>query len=202
MDSETTTAPSPPTAAPDEDLRDLVRDNPGQATFEEYQHVRDSIRALAPCRLLIFGVGLDSAIWLTANQGGRTEFIEHEPEWIEATRARLPGIVVHQVRYRTRRYMWRWILRWRRFLALPDLPSQVSTGHWDIVFVDSPQGHLYNAPGRMQSIFTASEIARHSKSVHVLVHDCHRKVERAYSDFYLGAEHLVAQIGSLRHYLL
>lgn len=202
MNGETPRPPAPPAPDSDQDLRDLVRDNPGQGTFEEYKHLRDLTRAIAPCNLLVFGVGRDSAIWLDANQGGRTEFIEHEPEWIEGTRTCLPSIVIHQVRYRTRRFMWCLLPPWRRYLALPDLPPSVTTAPWDIIFVDSPQGHTYRTPGRMQSIFTASKLAERSGDVHVLVHDCHRTVERVYSDVYLGAGRLVAQVQTLRHYLL
>ncbi len=204
MDPEATrpSAPAAPDQDPDRDLRDLVRDNPGQGSFEEYKHLRDLIRALSPCNLLVFGVGRDSAIWLAANQGGRTEFIEHEPEWIAATRDLLPAAVIHQVRYRTRRFMWFGLLPWRRYLSLPGLPSTVTAARWDIIFVDSPQGHTYRAPGRMQSIYTASDLAGRNGDVHILVHDCHRTVERIYSNVYLGSEHLVAQVQTLRHYLL
>ena len=199
---EPMTASSETAADADADLRELVRSNPGQGSFEEYKHLRDTIRARAPCRLLIFGVGRDSRFWLEANAGGQTVFVEHEPAWIEDARARLPGVIVHQVTYRTRRPMWKRLLGREDALLMEDLPDEVLAAGWDVIFVDSPQGHSFRGPGRMQSIYTASVLAGRSTDVHVLVHDCDREVERVYSDRYLGPERMLTQVRPLRHYLL
>lgn len=186
----------------DDDLRALVDDNPGQGTFEEYRHLRDAVRAAAPCRLLVFGVGKDSRFWLEANEGGTTVFVEHEPEWIRMTRELVPGADVVQVSYDTRRTQWRALMERRDVLFMEDLPNRILSMDWDVIFVDSPQGGSRKRPGRMKSIYTASVLARRSTDVQVLVHDCDREVEAAYSDRYLGPERLVTQVGRLRHYLL
>jgi len=102
-----------PSADADRDLRTLVERNPGQGSFEEYRHLRGTIRGRAPCRLLIFGVGKDSRYWLDANADGTTVFVEHEPEWIRTTRERLPGVDVVQVTYDTRRTQWKALLERR-----------------------------------------------------------------------------------------
>ncbi len=186
----------------DDDLRELVEGNPGQGSFEEYRHLRETIRRRAPCRLLIFGVGKDSTFWMQANEGGRTEFVEHEPEWIQRTRELLPGVVVHQVSYDTRRPQWKRLLRRQDRLFMEDLPNSVLATNWDVIFVDSPQGGSSKRPGRMKSIYTASVLARRGTDVDVLVHDCDRPVEAAYSDRFLGPERMVKQVRTLRHFHL
>lgn len=198
MDQITPTNPSPD----DEDLRELVRSNPGQGSFEEYQYLRELIRRKAPCNLLVFGVGRDSKFWLDANPGGRTEFVEHEPEWIQRTREALPGVTVHQVTYDTVRTQWRRLLRRQDRLFMEDLPNTVLATAWDVIFVDSPQGGSRRRPGRMKSIYTAAVLARRGTDVDVLVHDCDRPVEQAYSDRFLGPERMQRQIRTLRHFHL
>lgn len=185
-----------------DDLREFVRSNPGQGSFEEYRHLRETILRRAPCNLLVFGVGKDSRLWIDANAGGRTGFVEHEPEWIAKTREVLPGVVVHQVSYDTRRPQWRRLLRRQDRLFMEDLPDEVIATNWDVIFVDSPQGGSRRRPGRMKSIYTASVLARRSTDVDVLVHDCDRPLEQAYSDRFLGPERMVKQIRTLRHFHL
>jgi glucuronoxylan 4-O-methyltransferase len=183
-----------------EELKKLVESNPGQGVFEEYARLLDTIRAKAPAKLLIFGVGKDSHIWVRANEGGKTVFIEHEPEWIAKTREQIPGVEIIQVRYWTSRWQWRLLLHQPWLLRMTDLPDSVMKEKWDIIFVDSPQGGHWRRPGRMKSLYTASLLAKQSKGADVLVHDCDRHVEQVYSDQYLGQFPLVFSVATLRHY--
>jgi glucuronoxylan 4-O-methyltransferase len=200
--SEHMSAPSAPPTDPDEDLRELVRNNSGQGSFEEYKYLRDTIRSRAPCHVLVFGVGKDSHLWIDANKGGSTVFVEHSPEWIQKTRERLPDLVVHQVTYRTRRTKWKRLLERQDKLFMEDLPNDVLAANWGVIFVDAPPGHSDKDAGRMKSIYTAAVLARRSTDVHVLVHDCDREVEQVYTDRFLGPERMVKQVRSLRHYRL
>jgi glucuronoxylan 4-O-methyltransferase len=184
----------------DEALRDLVAGNPGQGIFEEYVYLRDTIVQRSPCCLLVFGVGKDSACWLSANRSGETVFIEHEPEWIAVARQKVPGINVVQVRYDTKRKHWRRLMNRTDQLHMDDLPSSIASRSWDVIFVDSPQGGHDARPGRMKSIYTASVLARRSAEVDVLLHDCDREVEAVYSDLYFGSGFLVNEVRTLRHY--
>lgn len=184
----------------DDELRAFVQSNPGQGSFEEYQYVRDRFAARAPCNLLVFGVGKDSHIWHAINEGGRTAFVEHEAEWIAKTREQVPGIEIHQVVYGTKRSQWKRLLERRDVLFMEDLSNDILSTHWDVIFVDSPQGGHARRPGRMKSIYTASVLARRSSNVDVLLHDCDREVEQVYGDRYFGPHLLVKQIRTLRHY--
>ena len=181
-------------------IRELVARNPGQATFEEYKLVHDVVLARAPCAMLVFGVGRDSRLWLDANAGGSTVFLEDVAEWAAFARREIPGVVVHDIRYRTRRFMWPVLRRWPSLLRMTDLPPGVTGRAWDVLLVDAPRGTRWYKPGRMKSIHAASELARRGGRADVFVHDCHRMVEAEASDQLLGAERLVAQAGSMRHY--
>lgn len=189
---------SPP---PDRDapLRELVERNPGQASFEEYKCLRDAILRRAPCNLLIFGLGRDSPLWVESNRGGRTVFLENVTAWIEQT-GKLRGAEIYTVEYDTKRFQWRWLLNKSKRLFMRSIPSEVVSTGWDVIFVDAPAGTRWKSPGRMQSIYTAAVLARRSADTDVFVHDCDRRVERVYSDRYLGDSNLVEQVDRLRHY--
>lgn len=186
-----------------DDLQELVRRNPGQGTVAEYQRILEVVRERAPGKVLVFGVGRDSEIWIRANEGGETVFLENEAEWIRIAREKNPDARIHQVEYDTRRFLWRWYLHREERLFMDDLPDAVVNTDWDVIFVDSPQGQSWKRPGRMKSIYTASRLARRSPGmVDVLIHDCDRTVERVYSDTYLGDRNLVGRVDQLRHYRL
>jgi hypothetical protein len=183
-------------------VRALVESNPGQATFEEYKLVHDIVLERAPSNVLVFGVGRDSGLWLDANRGGRTVFLEDVPEWAQLARERNPGIVVHDVDYGiARRFMWPILHRFERSLLLTTLPADVLETGWNVILVDAPRGTRWYRPGRMRSVYTASVLGARS-GADVFVHDCHRRVERESADRFLRPDRLVAQAGSMRHYRL
>ncbi len=182
-------------------IRALVVGNPGQATVEEYTLVHGVLRERAPCRLLVFGVGRDTPLWLQINAGGTTVFLEDVRQWAVVARAASPGSTVYDVQYGlTRRFLWPLLRhRPRASLMMRDLPPQVLETPWDVILVDAPRGNSWKSRGRMQSICTAGVLAAR-RGADVFVHDCHRAVEAECADLFLGHEHLVAQVGSMRHY--
>lgn len=183
-------------------IRELVASNPGQATVEEYLLVNGVLSQRAPCRLLVFGVGRDSPLWLDVNRGGTTVFLEDVREWAAFARKATPGIVVHDVSYGlTRRFMWRWLRHSPERLMMHDLPADVRSTPWDVILVDAPRGTRWSAPGRMKSVYTAAQLGAKA-GADVFVHDCHRAVERESADQFLTPERFVAQAGSMRHYRL
>lgn len=184
------------------DLRNLVDNNPGQGSFEEYVHIREVIRSVAPGNVLVFGCGKDSPFWIEANAGGQIVFLEHDAKWIRHVREELPDARILQVTYGTKRTQWKKLLHRHDKLFMEDLPNDVLATNWDVIFVDAPPGGTKRRPGRMKSIYTAAMLARRSTDCHVLVHDCHREVEQVYSDTYLGPDRMLDQINRLRHYLV
>jgi len=118
-----------------------------------------------------------SRLWLDANAGGTSD-----------------------VRYRGRRFMWP-LLRHLAHLLEMRLPSDVEATGWDVILVDAPRGTRWYRHGRMMSVYTAALLGRRA-SADVFVHDCHRRVERESSDQFFGSEHLVTQVGTMRHYRL
>jgi len=186
----------------DDAIRSLVERNPGQGTFVEYKLLHDVVVERAPCAMLVFGVGLDSALWLAGNAGGRTAFVEDVAEWAEFARRAVAGIEVHDIDYGlARRFMWPLLRHYERALFLSDLPPAVLETAWDLILVDAPRGTRWYRPGRMKSVYTASVLGEAS-GADVFVHDCHRTVERESSDQFLRRERLVTQVGSMRHYRL
>lgn len=184
----------------DDRIRELVAGNPGQATVAEYKLVLDAVRRRAPCRMLVFGVGRDSTLWIDGNAGGTTVFLESIREWADHARAHVPGITVHEVRYRTLRGLWPLYRRIPTMLEMRGLPDSVTRTPWDVVLVDAPMGTRWYKPGRMKSVYTARALA--APGADVFVHDCHRPVEREAGDAFLGPEHLVTQVDRMRHYRL
>lgn len=179
----------------------LVASNPGQATVEEYTIVYRTLAARVPCRMLVFGVGRDTPLWLDVNKGGTTVFLENVKQWADFSRKASPDATVYDVSYGwTRRFMWPLLKRMSPdTLFLRDLPRDVLDTKWDVILVDAPRGTNWKAPGRMKSVYTASVLAAKS-GADVFVHDCHRAVERETADHFLGPARFVAQAGSMRHY--
>lgn len=182
---------------------ELVKHNPGQMSNAEYTCIADEIEKLAPCNVLVFGVGRDSQLWIDVNCGGTTLFLEDSSEWIEQVRGKIPDLNAHEVVYNTFRSQWRDFLKEKdpSFLML-DLPESIRETKWDVILVDGPAGYADDKPGRMRSIYTAAQLGFKSHSAAVFLHDCNRPVEAIYSSRFLGDEHLIETVGCLRFYRL
>ncbi len=163
--------------------------------------VHEVLAEQAPCNLLVFGVGRDSSLWMDANDGGRTVFVEDVKQWADYAREHVEGITVIDVRYWTLRIMWRVLRFIPSALYMRSLPSDVLDAEWDVILVDAPRGTRWYRRGRMMSIYTASVLAKRSRGV-VFVHDCHRFTEAECSDAFLGPDHLVREVETLRYYAL
>ena len=124
-------------------------------------------------------------------------FLEDNEAWYQAVTDRCENIVAFLVRYDTELRTWQNVLD-RPDSLQPDLPRRVTRAKWDVILVDGPDGASDAAPGRMQSIFAASQLA--APSCDIYVHDGDRIVESTYCDTYFGRERLVRQVGRLRHY--
>ena len=165
------------------------------------QRVSSVVRKVRPCRLLIFGVGRDSSFWYALNRGGTTVFLEDDEGWLQEVHRLYPRLDIRKVTYGMKLKEWKEVIESRERLVM-SLPGDLSEGSWDAILVDAPRGHNENTPGRMQSIFMASELV--GPHGHVFVHDCQRMVEGLCCDSFLNDMHLVAELpdpgGTFRHY--
>ena len=165
----------------DVDFQKLVDSNPGNCSLGEYQYIGNLIDLHAPGNILVFGIGYDSPYWMDINSGGQTLFLEDSTYWIQKVKSQNPTIVVEEITYTTKRRQWRRIIDQPEKLQL-SLPRAVLETFWDVVFIDAPRGNKGRFPGRMQSIFSASNL----NCKHILAHDCNRRVERIYFQRYIG----------------
>jgi uncharacterized protein (TIGR01627 family) len=176
----------------------------GQMSLDEYSLLLETLGKKAPCNFLVFGVGNDSKLWLEINKNGRTVFLEDSEFWLNKIRASFPLLEGYLVFYNTKRSEWKKRLAkdQQSGALMLDLPSSIKDVAWDIIFVDAPCGYSDQTPGRMKSIYTASELAKNNYSVDVFVHDCDRTVEQVYSDTFLKKENMIIQVQRLRQYRL
>lgn len=150
----------------------------GGMGISQYFRVVAEILRHAPCEVLIFGAGADTALYAEANAGGQTVVVEHHDQWTDRI-ADLPCEVV-KVQYSTTVQSG--------LLDEVQLPVGFSMEWldrpWSVILVDSPEGHTEQMPGRQQSIFTASLAAR--QGAIVFVHDYNRALERSAAARYFG----------------
>jgi hypothetical protein len=172
-----------------------------QLSTEQLKVICTTIRSIAPCKLLVFGLGNDSLFWSCVNRCGDTVFIEDDKDWFIKITKKSKDIKAFLINYDTRRKDWERFLE-DTFLLNMDLPHDVEKEAWDIILVDAPAGWKDHHPGRMKSIFLASRLIKNSGNV--FVHDCNREVEDIYCNKFLGKENLKmevrAPVGLLRHY--
>lgn len=186
-------------------IAQLVQRNPNQLSVDEYLYIINVINSRTPGNFLIFGVGRDSSLWMEVNGNGRTVFLEDNPGWLTRMKSANAGIEAYRIEYNTQRWQWRQLLaEYRRGIdrLSMELPECVAGTPWDFIFVDAPAGYKREHPGRMKSICAAAKLAGNNNVTDVFVHDCNRKVERVYCDYFLQKEHLVTAIGRMRHYYL
>lgn len=184
----------------EERINGIVESNPFQLSRSEYRYVADLVTSRAACNLLVFGVGRDSRLWIEANSGGRTVFLEDSIRWIVDVKLAVPEIDVWPVRYNTRRRQWRELLEANGERLSLGLPPAVTDERWNVILVDGPTGFNDDCPGRMKSLYTASRLAHEAGGADVVVHDCDRPVERAFCERFFHPEQLVHELERTRHY--
>ncbi|NNC89645.1 MAG: hypothetical protein HKN82_14415 [Akkermansiaceae bacterium] len=188
-------APHPP--RPLEEIFAPIGGHKNGCTLAEYLHFAREVRARAPARLLVFGVGEDSAAWIEANAGGTTLFLEDNPEWIGKIAATTGGRAIRQVRYALPFDDWAAADYALEALALPDPAADLADRSWDLAFVDGPWGPT---TGRHQSTFAATRAVRAGGLV--ALHDCERDREQLICRHILEAQgfETVSEVERLRLY--
>ena len=160
--------------------------NQGLCTSDEYRLIYSVMASKAPANVLVFGVGADSVLWVEANKSGKTVFIEDDVRWINKVQTMAPCLDIRTAEYVTKKEQWKKQLADRRVSEL-NLDSDVLQTDWDVIFVDGPAGNKQESPGRLQSIYMSSVLAKKAiQHVDVFVHDYHRDLEKACANVFLG----------------
>ncbi len=175
----------------------------GCCDANEYRAILEHLTERAPCRLLVFGCGNDSAAWLAANEGGQTLFLEDSLKWAREVEAAQPDADIVVISVTARPERWRFNLNDLRQgggeteLAL-DLPDRVRETAWDFVIVDGPMGEIYGGAGRQSSLFEASRLAAPNSIV--CVHDADRPLEGLFCQELFDSDWNFRCVGRLRIY--
>lgn len=191
-----------------------------QQTSEEIMITTKILSQKAPCNFLIFGLGHDSRLWQTLNYGGKTVFLEEDPNWIAEMEKSDPDLEVIAVNYTTMVSGAAELLAYARReeeicspaielqrseckIAIRALPERIYEETWDVVMIDAPRGYFEEAPGRMSAIFSAAVMAKgraEEETTHILVHDVDRAVEKEFSLEFLCSKNLIEAAGKLWHF--
>jgi len=184
-----------------------------QQIAEEYQLVIDTIlNCTQPCNVLVFGVGWDSMLLVEANRRGRTVFLEDDYKWQQMVRKKVPCMETYLVHYSTRLRDWPLYELAANIAQLEmALPLVATTTPWDVIIVRGPAGEAtrlgaWNSPGRMQSLWTASRLAkwyfRHPPRrtfVDVVVFDAERLVEKRFANLFLNTDkNVIRSVGGVK----
>ena len=129
---------------------------PNSCTLREYSAFARRVQRIESCRLLVFGVGRDSAAWRRVNHGNPTLFLD-----------------ILSTSYQQRFEEWEKTGFAADKVALPALENAPFNKEWDCVFVDAPWGPTY---GRHQSTYAASCALK--PGGFIALHDCERERER------------------------
>ncbi len=144
-----------------------------------------------PMAIIVFGAGNDSAFWNQINRGGRTVFLEDDEWWKDHVARENPSLEVYLVKYTTKLSDWKNLINNPKKLTI-DLPKEIRGMKWDIAIVDGPAGYAPETPGRMQSIYAASQVVKEGGIV--FIHDSEREVEMRYGEKFLGKENIVGEV--------
>jgi hypothetical protein len=163
---------------------DIVRsshDPAMQISPAQIEVIGSAVLARSPgCRLLVFGVGRDAALWLALNSAGETLFVEDQPPFA----ARAPrGARIEMVDFAAHASVGSSLALGVRALDAVPLPPWLSNESFDVILVDGPAGFHMDDPGRALAIRWASRLM--TRETHVFVDDYNRAVERHFTDLLL-----------------
>ena len=185
-------------------IQELVSQNKGQMSFEEYVLIYKLIESKGGCNLLVFGLGRDSNLLSVSNQNGKTIFLEDNPQWIEA--AKQYSLDVRHIHYTNFGHDAERLLNdyeaGTNNLNL-QLPEDIRQTEWDVIIVDAPAGYGLDMPCRMKSIYESYKLS--NTSTDIFVHDCERNIENMYINYFFKNHKLIDEFndgihGALKHF--
>ncbi|KAH7285191.1 hypothetical protein KP509_33G017200 [Ceratopteris richardii] len=192
-----------------------------QQTYAEIMITLNILDRRCPCNFLVYGLGHDSLLWESLNQGGLTVFLEEDPQWLNQMKAEHPSLQAFLVKYPTTMQEADKLLPYAKDkqncsprddllkseckLALKTLPRHVYDIEWDVIMIDAPMGFFPQAPGRMSPIYTSAIMAKakaKNKPTDILLHDVDRPVEKTWGNDFLCSKNLIASTDRLWHFQL
>lgn len=165
--------------------------------------------------LLVWGCGVDTAIWFAANAESnsknlnRTLVVENDKSWIDNVTSVRPDLAKSIVFFNDYKSS---VAKYKDYVANPDpegfrsrLPKRVSEVCWDVVLVDAPPGWAQHQPGRHEVISWVAHQARRcleqgrsTNEIVVFVHDVERPAEGEASRKFLTEGGGAKEIGRIR----
>jgi glucuronoxylan 4-O-methyltransferase len=185
---------------------------------KEFKVLTKLISLKSPCNILIFGFQPQFLILSSMNEGGNTVFlVDNHDRTTNKITTNFNNTQIYNFNYNVPTKEAYKLLKHARNnhacgpnprylqtskckLALKNLPAIVYEKNWDVIVVDGPSGDLPESPGRMESIYTASVLARGGNGSDVIVHDVDRMVEKWFSWEFLCDENLLYSKGKLWHF--
>lgn len=163
-----------------EEIVRSVYDPAMQISPAQVEAIGSAILARSPgCRLLVFGLGRDTPLWLAFNREGETLLVEDDPAFLASAPA---GARIERLDFRSHTTVGASFARSLADLDRVDMPGSLAAT-WDVILVDGPAGYHMDDPGRALPIRWASRVM--GPGTHVFVDDYNRPLERHFADLLL-----------------
>lgn len=154
-----------------------------QIAPSQIEAIASVVRARAPgARMLVFGLGADSALWHRANADGETLFVEDKPDYVERARRDVPQARVLAFEFGRYTSVMEAFGLGRAAIEAVAMPRELA-GPWDVILVDGPAGYHMADPGRLLPLFWTSRLM--DRATHVFVDDYNRALERHFADLFV-----------------
>ena len=155
----------------------------------QYRAALQSRLDLLPTGVVVFSVGGDSNLWECSNAGGRTVFLEDNPEWASMVRQEAPTLEIIELEYTAGRDCG----AASRLSSTPldqlaadavDVRQQIAPllgrqEQWRVFHIDgpnmSPHGRLQPALASMA--FACETVSKHGGRASIVLHDVQRECE-------------------------
>tara|TARA_R100000008_G_C3579401_1_gene167413 strand:+ start:542 stop:1219 length:678 start_codon:yes stop_codon:yes gene_type:complete len=183
----------------------LVSQDNGQMSFDQYQYIYEMIKSKGGCNLLVFGLGNDSMLWDMANTNGKTIFLEDIETWIEEVKnmSNIMGktLDIRKVTYTDIGRNYKKLLEdyenGINNLRI-DLDDDIKNIKWDAILVDGPICYNPDVPCRMKSLYEAFYLSKLNNEVDVFIHDVNKLVVKTYVEYFYKEYELIKTLGGCR----
>lgn len=151
-----------------------------QLSPHQTQLIGAAIRTRAPgCRMLVFGAGHDTPLWLSLNKDGHTVILETSDKWAEVACNAHPDALIELMSAQSLTVAQSLEVTVDEIKSYRP-PHHLANQEWDVILVDAPPGYKPTDPGRAIAIAWAYHLA--GPGTHVFIDDYERAIERKFAD--------------------